>query len=82
MATVKYTVGGKPTLEELSKIQSIIEAAKRLPYVHDPDCPEPTDEQLAEFHPVNGMTWEERARAMREAGIVDPEPAEEAAADY
>jgi hypothetical protein len=63
--------GTKPTPEQLARLK---EAAKR-PIVYTEDCPEPTDEQLAEFHPVNGMTWEERARTMREAGIVDPEQA-------
>jgi hypothetical protein len=32
-----------------------------------------TSEQLAEFQPINGMTWEERARLMREAGLIDDE---------
>jgi hypothetical protein len=36
-------------------------------------CPQLTDEQLAEFRPANGMSWEERARAMQEDGIVDPD---------
>jgi hypothetical protein len=40
-------------------------------YTVPDDCPELTDEQLAEFQPVNGMTWEERTRLMREAGSVD-----------
>jgi hypothetical protein len=41
------------------------------PYVYDPDCPLLTEEQLAEFRPVNGMTWKERDSLMRERGIVD-----------
>ena len=39
------------------------EAAKR-PYVYDPDCPLLTEEQLAEFRPVNFATNEERLAAM------------------
>lgn len=36
-----------------------------------------TPEQLAEFRLVNFATMEERAKAMREAGIFDPEEAVE-----
>jgi hypothetical protein len=43
------------------------------PYVYHPDCPLLTSEQLAEFRPVNYATMEERAQAMKEAGIFDPE---------
>ena len=50
-----------------------IEAAAKRPYVYDPDSPLLTEKQLSEFRPVNGMTWEERARLMAEAGIADPE---------
>ena len=32
-----------------------------------------TPEQLAEFRPVNFAIMEERAKAMRKAGIFDPE---------
>jgi hypothetical protein len=45
------------------------EAASR-PYVYDPDCPLLTEEQLAQFKPVNFATMEERAEAMRAAGII------------
>jgi hypothetical protein len=71
MAIVRHTrVAGTPlTLEQLAEI----EAASKRPYRYDSDCPPLTEEQLAQFHPVNGMTWEERARLMRERGIVDPE---------
>jgi hypothetical protein len=50
-----------------------MEAASKHPYVYDPDCPLLTPEQLAEFRPVNYATMEERAQAMREARIFDPE---------
>jgi hypothetical protein len=65
-------------------VARIREAAK-YPIVFDEDCPELTDEQLAEFRPVHFATWEERDRAMREAqrakadaGLREPElvPAE------
>jgi hypothetical protein len=47
-----------------------IEAAARRPYVYDPDCPLLTEEQLAQFKPVNFATMEERAEAMKAAGII------------
>jgi hypothetical protein len=49
-----------------------MEAAARRPYVYDPDCPLLTEAQLAEFRPIHSATIEERAEAMRKAGIVDP----------
>ena len=65
MAIVTYihTAGTKPTPEQIARIR---EAAKR-PIVYDEDCPRLTEKQLAEFRPVNGMTWEERAVLMEEA---------------
>jgi hypothetical protein len=59
--------GSELTPEQLAEIK----AAVLRPIRYTEDCPELTDEQLAEFQPINGMTWEERARLMREAGIVD-----------
>jgi hypothetical protein len=56
-----------------------LEAASKRPYVYDPDCPLLTPEQLAEFRPVNFSTMEERAQAMREAGIIGPETEEQEA---
>jgi hypothetical protein len=59
----------------------MLEEAEKIPQVYDEDCPELTDEQLAEFHPANFATWEERAEAMRKAGIAPEErPVPEAAA--
>ncbi|GHV72946.1 hypothetical protein AGMMS49940_02480 [Spirochaetia bacterium] len=76
MALVRHThtAGSELTTEQKARLD---EAAKR-PINYTKDCPQLTDEQLAEFHPANGMTWEERARAMRAEGIVDPDtvPAE------
>jgi hypothetical protein len=62
------------TPEQLKEIK----AASKRPYVYDPDCPLLTEEQLSEFRPVNGMTWEERAQLMQGRGIVDPAEQEEA----
>jgi hypothetical protein len=47
-----------------------INAAARRPIRYTEDCPELSDEQLAEFQPVNGITWEERDRLMRESGVI------------
>ncbi|MHC6204114.1 hypothetical protein ACYULU_13095 [Breznakiellaceae bacterium SP9] len=71
MAMIRSTLkaGDVLTPEARARIRA---AAKRKP-VYDPECPPLTDEQLAEFRPVNGMTMEERCQEMREAGIVDPE---------
>ncbi|GHT89084.1 hypothetical protein FACS1894137_17860 [Spirochaetia bacterium] len=71
MAIVRstYKVGDELTPEQRARIR----AAAKWPPVYDPECPPLTDEQLAEFRPVNGMTMEERAREMQAAGIVDPE---------
>jgi hypothetical protein len=75
MEIVKYTLdlGKDLTPEEHAAMAARLEAASRHPYVYDPDCPLLTPEQLAQFHPVNFATMEERARAMREAGITVPE---------
>ena len=75
METVRCTleVGKELTSEEQEAAKRRIEAASKRPYVYDPDCPIQTPEQLAEFRPVNFATMEERAQAMREAGILNPE---------
>jgi hypothetical protein len=78
MALVTYTldIGIEPTAEEQATIIAAFDAADKLPPFYDPEYPPLTKEQLAQFHPVNGMTWEERDRLMRERGIVDPESLE------
>jgi hypothetical protein len=69
MALVRHThtAGSELTTEQKARID---EAAK-YPINYTKDCPKLTDEQLAEFLPANGMSWEERARAMQAEGIVD-----------
>ena len=71
MEIVTYTLedGKELTFEEKEAARIRIEAASKLPYVYDPDCPLLTPEQLAEFRPVNFATMEERAQAMREAAV-------------
>ena len=62
-------VGQKPPEDVIRRVK---EAAKH-PIIYTEDCPELTDEQLAEFRSANYGTWEERAQAMREKGLIDPE---------
>jgi hypothetical protein len=69
-------IGIEPTAEERAAAIAAFEAADKLPPFYDPEYPPLTEEQLAQFHPVNGMTWEERARIMRERGILDTEAQE------
>ena len=73
MSIVRYTAGNELTPERRAEMKAEIEAAAKRPYVYDPDCPLLTPEQLSEFRPVNFATMEERAKAMQEAGILDPE---------
>ena len=75
MEIVTYILedGKELTFEEKEAARIRLEAASKLPYVYDPDCPLLTPEQLAEFRPVNFATMEERAQAMRKAGIMDME---------
>ena len=71
MAMVRHTAGEELTPEEHAAARKRIEEAARRPYVYDPDCPLLTEEQLAEFRPVNFATMEERAQAMKAAGITE-----------
>ena len=77
-STVK--VGQKPSKDEMDRIQAELKEAAKYPIVYTDECPELTDEQLAEFRPANYATWEERAQAMREKGLIDPEVEEHQAA--
>ena len=64
MAIVKYTAGRELTAEERAIRKARIEAAAKLPYTYDPDCPLLTEEQLAEFRPVHFESMEARAKAL------------------
>lgn len=55
--------------EQVSRIR---EAQKRHTAI-DPGCEKLSPEEFIQWHPIRGMTWEERARAMREAGVADIE---------
>jgi hypothetical protein len=67
MAMVRHIhkAGSELTFEEQAALQRRLEEAAKFPAVYDKDCPELTDEQLAEFRPANGMTGEEREQALR-----------------
>jgi len=77
METVIFTLedGKELTPDEHALMAARLEAASKLPYVHDPDCPLLTPEQLAEFRPVGFASMEARAQAMREHGLFVPETA-------
>ena len=66
MEIVRFTLedGKELTPEEHAMMAIRLEEAAKRPYVHDPDCPLLTEEQLAEFRPVNYATDEERLAAM------------------
>ena len=70
MAIVRHTVGKELTSKEREAARTRLQEAARRPYVYDPDCPLLTEEQLAQFKPVNFATMEERAEAMKAAGII------------
>ena len=59
------------TPEEVERIK----AAQKRHAAIDPGCEIWTPEEFINWHPIGGMSWEERARRMAEAGIVDPEQA-------
>ena len=77
MEIVRFTLedGKELTPEEHAMMATRLEEASKRPYTYDPDCPLLSPEQLAEFRPINFATMEERAEAMREADILDPEEA-------
>jgi hypothetical protein len=72
MPIVRHSLedGKELTFEEQEAARIRLQEAARRPYVYDPDCPLLTEEQLAQFKPVNFATMEERAEAMKAAGII------------
>ena len=67
MAKAKKETGLTP--ERIERIK----AAQRRHAAIDPECLKLTPEEFINWHPVGGMSWEERARRMAEAGIVNPD---------
>ena len=66
MAQAEKDIGLSP--ERIERIK----AAQQRHAAIDPACVNLTPEEFINWHPV-GMSWEERARRMKAAGIVDPD---------
>jgi hypothetical protein len=67
MAKTRKDTGLSP--EEVERIK----AAQKRHAAIDPACVNLTPEEFINWHPVGGMSWEERARRMKAAGITNPE---------
>jgi len=50
-----------------------LKAAQKRHAAFDPGCEKLTLEEFINWHPVGGISWEERARRMEAAGITDQE---------
>jgi hypothetical protein len=50
-----------------------LKAAQKRHAAFDPGCEKLTLEEFINWHPVGGISWEERARRMEAAGKTDPE---------
>jgi hypothetical protein len=50
-----------------------IKAAQKRHSAVDPGCEKLTPEEFISWHPVGGISWEERARRMKAAGVIDPD---------
>jgi len=66
MTIVRHThrAGTELTPEEREVARKRIAEAAKRPIVFDEDCPELTEEEVAEFRPVNFDSMEERVQAM------------------
>jgi len=67
MAQANTDIGLSP--ERLERIK----AAQKRHAAVDPGCEKLPPEELINWHPVGGISWEERARRMKAAGMTDPE---------
>ena len=56
------------------KLKRIKTAQKRQSVV-DPDCEKLSPVEYINWHPVGGISWEERARLMEAAGVIEHERA-------
>jgi len=56
----------------LENSEKIKKAQKKHTFI-DPECDKLTAEQIINWHPIGGISWDERARRMKEAGIINPE---------
>ena len=67
MVQIKMETGLSP-----KNLEQIKEAQKRHSII-DPNCLNLSPEEFINWHPVGGMSWEERARLMEASGITDEE---------
>jgi hypothetical protein len=67
MEKVKMDSGLSP--EEVERIKK----AQKRHAAFDPGCENLSPEQVIHWHPIGGMSWEERNRRMKAAGVTDPE---------
>jgi len=65
---VKIKQGSGLSPEQVKRIK----AAQKRHSVIDPGCEKLTPEEVINWHPVGGISWEERARLMKAAGITEP----------
>jgi hypothetical protein len=66
-----HLAGNALTHEQIARLDK----AAKQPIRYTADCPRLTDEQLAEFQPVNFASMDERTRAMQEVYVTkDAEP--------
>ena len=67
MVQLKTGTGLSPEKIEL------IKSAQKRHSVIDPGCEKLSPEEFINWHPVGGLSWEERARLMEAAGITNDE---------
>jgi len=65
MAKAKKDFGLSP--EQIERIKSV----QNRKSIIDPDCDKLTPEEFINWHPIGGMSWEERARRMKAAGVTE-----------
>ena len=68
---VKTTKDSGLSPEEVERIK----AAQKRHAAIDPGCEKLTPEEFINWHPVGGMSWEERAQRMKAAGVTEPKKA-------
>jgi len=49
-----------------------IKAAQKRHSLIDPGCEKLTPEEFINWHPVGGISWEERAQRMKAASVTEP----------
>ena len=69
MVKAKKDTGLSP--EEVEKIK----AAQKRHSAIDPGCENLTPEEFINWHPVGGISWEERAKRMEAAGVTESDKA-------